>query len=102
MVRAPITPKRMLGEANQVKIIYPSDAIHPRHQANLRVFDARDFPAKVSAHIPHAYEKISLFYGWYSNRTRIYRKRHGLLCEWSPVLKDSAVSSHISGTTLRL
>jgi len=35
----------------------------------------------VSAHIPDAHEKTTLFYGWYSNRTRGYRKRHGLLAK---------------------
>jgi len=35
----------------------------------------------VSAHIPDAHEKTTLFYGWYSNRTRGYRKQHGLLAK---------------------
>jgi hypothetical protein len=79
MVRPPITPERMLGEANKDHIIYRSDAVHPRHQANFRVFDPLDFLAEVSAHIPDAHEKTTLFYGWYSNRTRGYRKQQGLL-----------------------
>ncbi len=85
MVRPPITPERMLGEANQRQIIYRSDAVHPRHQANFRVFDPLDFLAEVSAHIPDAHEKTTLFYGWYSNRTRGYRRRHGLLGEAPPL-----------------
>ncbi len=79
MTRPPITPERMLGDASKAQIIYRSDAVHPRHQANFRVFDPLDFLAEVSAHIPDAHEKTTLFYGWYSNRTRGYRKRHGLL-----------------------
>ena len=78
MIRSPITPQRMLGEASKVQIIYRSDAVHPRHQANFHVFDRLDFLAEVSAHIPDAHEKTTLFYGWYSNRTRGSRKRHGL------------------------
>jgi hypothetical protein len=74
----------MLGEADQDRIIYRADAVHPRHQANFRVFDPLDFLAEVSAHIPDAHEKTTLFYGWYSNRTRGYRKRHGLLGEAHP------------------
>jgi len=46
-----------------------------------RVFDPLDFLAEVSAHIPDAHEKTTLFYGWYSNRTRGYRKQHGLLAK---------------------
>ena len=46
-----------------------------------RVFDPLDFLAEVSAHIPDAHEKTTVFYGWYSNRTRGYRKQHGLLAK---------------------
>jgi hypothetical protein len=81
MARPPITPERMLGETSGPRIIYRSDAVHPRHQANFRVFDPLDFLAEVSAHIPDAHEKTTLFYGWYSNRTRGYRKQRGLLGE---------------------
>ena len=81
MTRPPINPDRMLGEASNARVIYRSDAVHPRHQANFRVFDPLDFLAEVSAHIPNAHEKTTLFYGWYSNRTRGYRKQHGLLAK---------------------
>jgi hypothetical protein len=74
----------MLGEASQAQILYRSDAVHPRHQANFRVFEPLDFLAEVNAHVPDAHEKTTLFYGWYSNRTRGYRKRHGLLGDASP------------------
>ncbi len=33
----------------------------------------------MSAHLPDVHEKTTLFSGWYSNRTRGYRKRHGPL-----------------------
>jgi hypothetical protein len=81
MTRPPITPERMLGEAGSAQVIYRSDIVHPRHQANFRVFDPLDFLAEVSAHIPDPHEKTTLFYGWYSNRTRGYRKQHGLLAD---------------------
>ena len=45
------------------------------------MFDPLDFLAEVSAHIPDPHEKTALFYGWYSNRTRGYRKQHGLLAK---------------------
>jgi hypothetical protein len=32
----------------------------------------------VTAHNPDPHKKTTLYYGWYSNRTRGYRKRHGL------------------------
>lgn len=42
MVRPPITPERMLGEAGNARVIYRSDIVHPRHQANFRVSDPLD------------------------------------------------------------
>ena len=63
MTRPPITPERMLGEASTAQIIYRSYAVHPRHQANIRVFDPLDFLAEVSAHIPDVHEKTTLHYG---------------------------------------
>ena len=69
----------MLGEASSAQVIYRSDAVRPRHQANFRVLDPLDFLAEVSAHIPDAHEKTTLFYGWYFNRTRGDRKQRGLL-----------------------
>ncbi len=86
MAPPPITPERILGEASKTRIIYRSDGVHPRRQANFRVFDALDFLAEVSAHIPDAHEKTTLFYGWYSNRRLGHRSKRGLLGEaprWS-------------------
>jgi len=81
MTRPPITPERMLGEASSARIIYRPDIVHPRQQANFREFDPLDFLAEVSAHIPDPHKKTTLSYGWYSNRTRGYRKQHGLLAK---------------------
>lgn len=51
------------------------DEVHPRHRENFRVLEPLDFLAEISAHIPDAHEEITLLYGWYSNRTRGYRKQ---------------------------
>jgi len=79
MARPPLILERKLGDARGVRVIYRSGAIHPRHQANCRVFAALDFLTEVSAHTPDAHEKATLFYGWYSNRVQGSRTRHGLL-----------------------
>ncbi len=60
---------------------YHSDVFYNRHQANFRVFDPLDILAEVTAHIPDVHEQTTLFDGWYSNRMRGYRRRHGLLAE---------------------
>lgn len=63
-----------------------------------------DFFAEVSAHIPDAHEKTTLFYGWYSNRTRGYRKQHGLLgeAEVRPVTGQSGTPLEIRRSWARL
>ncbi|KAF0239631.1 MAG: transposase family [Planctomycetota bacterium] len=43
--------------------------------------------------IPDSYEKTAIEYGWYSNRTRGYRKEHGLLKADPPERKDPAADS---------
>jgi hypothetical protein len=60
MTRPPITPERMLGDASTAQLIFRSDIVHLRHQANFRVFDPLDFLAEGSAHIPDAHEKTTL------------------------------------------
>jgi hypothetical protein len=39
------------------------------------VFDPLDYLAEVSAHISDPHEKTTIYYGWYSNRTRGARRR---------------------------
>lgn len=95
----PRAPGDLLGNVPAGWIIYRSDEVHPRHQVNFRVFEPLDFLAEVSAHIPDAYEKTTLFYGWYSNRTRGYRKQHGLLGDASPA--DPAADER-NGTPLEV
>lgn len=48
MTRPPITPERMLGEASGAQVIYRSDAIHPRHQANFRSAEPLDWLGALS------------------------------------------------------
>ena len=84
MTRTPIVPDRILGDGATPRVIYRSDMIHPRHHANFRAFGPLDFLAELSAHIPDPHEKTTLFYGWYSNRTRGFRRARGLLAQPGP------------------
>ena len=60
MARPPITPERMLGDASSVRVIYRSDAVHPRHQTNLWVFAILDLLAEVSAHTTDVHGKMKI------------------------------------------
>jgi hypothetical protein len=91
MARPPLTPERMLLADQNDQIIYRANTIHPRHQANFRVFTPPDFLAELSAHIPDPHEKTTLYYGWYSNRSRGYRKQqapNGGATKSTPVLEN--------------
>jgi hypothetical protein len=79
MARPPITPARLRGDARHAGVIDRSDAVYSRRPATLRVFAPLDLLAEASAHTPDPHEKTTLFYRGYSNRTRGYRKEHGLL-----------------------
>lgn len=79
LAHPPIVLDRIVGDPSAGKILCTGEAIHPRHRANFRVFDPLEFLAEISAHIPDPHEKTALYYGWYSNRTRGFRKARGLL-----------------------
>lgn len=85
-------PTDIRAQDSSARVVYTSDSVHPRHGANFRVFDPLEFIAEVVAHIPDTYEKTSIEYGWYSNRTRGWRKKRGLLLA-DPPAKDPAVDS---------
>ncbi len=57
MARPPITPERMLGEANKGRIIYRSDEVHPRHQANFRSAELATKPGVRSPGLPRRGER---------------------------------------------
>jgi hypothetical protein len=52
MTRPPITPERMLGGADKDRIIYRSDGVHPRHQANFRSAELATKPFSYDLPIP--------------------------------------------------
>ena len=85
LAHPPIILDRIVGDPSAGKVIYTGEAIHPRHRANFRVFDPLAFLAELCAHIPDPHEKTAIYYGWYSNRTRGFRKARGLLPPATPV-----------------
>jgi hypothetical protein len=88
----PVVLGRIVAQDSASRVVYKSDAVHPRHGANFRVFDPLEFIAEIVAHIPDTYEKTAIGYGWYSNRTRGYRKEHGLLAAEGPARCEEADS----------
>jgi len=79
LAHPPVVLARIVGRGDGDRIVYRSDDIHPRHGANFRAFDPLDFIAEVVAHIPDTHEKTRMMYGWYSAKTRSWRRAQGLL-----------------------
>ena len=79
LAHSPIILDRIVGDPSAGKVIYTGKAMHPRHRANFRAFDPPAFLAELCAHIPDPHEKTAIYCGWYSNRTRGFRKPQGLL-----------------------
>lgn len=60
-------------------VICRSDMSHGKNKKNFEVFDAGAFIAAVTQHIPPKGFQMARYYGWYSNRARGERKKHGSL-----------------------
>jgi hypothetical protein len=97
----PVVLGRIVAQDSASRVVYKSDTIHPRHAANFRVFDPLEFIAEIVTHIPDAYEKTAIEYGWYSNRTRGFRKEHGLLKADTADKKDPAADSDKASLDVR-
>ncbi len=52
MARPPITPERMLGEADKDRIIYRSDVVHPRHRSAELATKPSELPGVRSPGLP--------------------------------------------------
>lgn len=50
-----------------------------KNRKNFEVFEAEEFIAAVTQHIPDKGFQMVRYYGWYSNRSRGDRKKRGLL-----------------------
>ena len=43
---------------------------HGRNRKNFEIFDADEFIARITQHIPDKSFQLVRYYGWYSNRSR--------------------------------
>ena len=55
------------------KVVYTS-----KDRKSRKVFNALDWLARLTDHIPGRYEQTVRYYGWYSNKSRGMRKNAGL------------------------
>lgn len=56
-------------------VLYRSKMSHGKNKKNFQVFDALEFIATITQHIPEKSFQLVRYYGWYSNRMRGDRKK---------------------------
>ncbi len=54
---------------------------HGKCKKNFEIFDAEEFIATITQHIPDKSFQLVRYYGWYSNRSRGDRRKQGLLTQ---------------------
>ena len=75
IIRNPFSLKKLQYQAEKGKVIYRSKMSHGKNKKNFEVFNALDFIATITQHIPEQSFQLVRYYGWYSNRMRGDRKK---------------------------
>jgi len=60
-------------------VIYRSKRTHGKNKRNFEVYSALEFIAAITQHIPEKSFQMLRYFGWYSNKSRGMRKKHGVL-----------------------
>ncbi len=95
IIRAFFSQERMTYLPEQSKVICESKACPRRRSVNgkeEKVFDALEWLAAMSSHVPDKGEQMVRYYGYYSNVSRGKRKRQNQ-DEWIPCILEPEGSS---------
>jgi hypothetical protein len=95
IIRASFSQERMTYLPEESKVIYQSKACSRRRSGNgkkEKVFDALEWLAAMSSHVPGKGEQMVRYYGYYSNVSRGRRKRQNQ-DEWIPCILEPEGSS---------
>jgi len=99
IIRASFSSDRMTyipateTKTGTARVIY-----HSRNDASSKTFDALDWLAQLTTHIPNRGEQMCRYYGYYSNKSRSMRKKAGaddaVPALMEPVLTSRAMRKH--------
>jgi len=70
IIRSPFSLGKMQYVAESGKVVYQPKMTHGRNKRNFKIFDAEEFIAAITQHIPEKGFQLVRYYGWYSNRMR--------------------------------
>jgi hypothetical protein len=75
ILRNPFSMEKLTYNEQTGMVIYHSKMTHGRNKKNFDVFDAEEFIAAITQHIPQKSFQMVRYYGWYSNRSRGEREK---------------------------
>jgi len=96
IIRASFSTERLNYISEDSKVIYKSKSGN-----DTKEFDAVDFIASITSHIPNKNEQTVRYYGYYSNVCRGRRKKHGA-CESDCVIEDDGYTKDANKSWARL
>ncbi len=76
IAKGPLALHGLELKGDKVILQGPPQKHHPKYQDGIRSWHVMDFIADLVQHIPKKDAKLTLYYGWYSIRSRSYRKQH--------------------------
>jgi hypothetical protein len=79
IIRNPFSLEKIRYIEKSGTVIYRSGMCHGKSKKNFEIFDAEEFIATITQHIPDKSFQLVRYYGWYSNRSRGDRRKQGLL-----------------------
>jgi hypothetical protein len=78
IIRNPFSLEKIRYIEKSGSVIYRSAMSHGKSKKNFEIFDAEEFIATITQHIPDKSFQLVRYYGWYSNRSRGNRRKQGL------------------------
>lgn len=75
ILRNPFSIEKLTYNEETGTVIYHSKMTHGTNKKNFEVFNAEEFIAAITQHIPDKSFQMVRYYGWYSNRSRGEREK---------------------------
>lgn len=75
IIRNPFSQEKICYIESSGTVIYRSGMSHGKHKKNFEIFEAEEFIASITQHIPDKSFQLVRYYGWYSNRSRGDRRK---------------------------
>jgi hypothetical protein len=79
IIRNPFSLEKIKYISETGTVVYTSGMSHGKNKKNFEIFDAEEFIATITQHIPDKSFQLVRYYGWYSNRSRGDRRKQGLI-----------------------